>query len=160
MQSQGEGRKPSPYRVRGPAYDDSPEEGMYRDFAQVWHDGSLQLARLANANGFLYFHFLQPNQYWPDSKIMSRAERRIAIHPRQAYARGVVAGYPWLKSAGVELVEQGVAFHDLTMMFADEDEPLYIDSCCHLSPRGMERVGERIGQLIRSDLVVEERSDR
>ncbi len=43
---------------------------------------------------------------------------------------------------------RGVDFHDLTMIFRDHPEPLYIDNCCHVSEEGYSLVAEKIGEAI------------
>ena len=45
----------------------------------VWQNSSIELARLSEANGIGYFHFLQPNQYDEGAKKMGVEERRLAF---------------------------------------------------------------------------------
>lgn len=52
--------------------------------------------RLSQANGILYLHFLQPNQYVEDSKPMGPDERRVAYREDMRYRAGAVRGYPLL----------------------------------------------------------------
>ena len=47
-----------------------------------------------------------------------------------------------------ELAGQGVDFHDLTMMFHDDDGDIYSDTCCHFTQRGADRVAEAIAAAI------------
>ena len=103
---------------------------------------------LCAANDVEYFHFLQPNQYLVGSKIMTQEERSVAISENQPYKRGVGPGYPRLIEAGEELRRRGISFHDLTMLFANNDETLYIDTCCHLNERGYGMIAEAIGKVI------------
>jgi hypothetical protein len=75
------------------------DDRMYKDLADLWQRSSLQLARVAEASGARYYHFLQPNQYVVGSKPLTageRAEAWIADHP---YRRAVEAGYPSLQRA-------------------------------------------------------------
>jgi hypothetical protein len=64
----------------------------------------------------------------------------------------VVDGWPHLAAAGGELAAAGVAFHDLTGLFAERRETLYIDDCCHLNVRGNELLGEAIGRALAPQL--------
>ena len=108
--------------------------------------------RLCAANGIRYFHFLQPNQYVPGSKTIGKEEKKQAFLDRHPYKKGVEGGYPYLIKAGKELVNEGVNFHDLTMIFADKFEPIYIDNCCHYYQKGNEILGTVIGQAIIQDI--------
>jgi hypothetical protein len=60
----------------------------------------------------------------------------------------VEKGYPLLSREGETLKEAGVNFQDLTMIFAANDEVIYADACCHVTPEGYGIIGTRIGQAI------------
>ena len=140
------------YQVRGPRRAYPSDEALLADLARGWRDASLQMHLLATANGVPYFHFLQPNQYVPGAKPMGREERERAIDPGHVYREAVERGYPLLHREGKELARRGVAFTDLTEVFAGVEEPLYIDQCCHVDRRGSEILGERIGRAIAEGL--------
>jgi hypothetical protein len=74
-----------------------------------------------------YYHFLQPNQYLSGSKPMSEAEKRVAIQADHPYRQGVETGYPLLIRNGRALKEQGIPFYNLTGIFKDYPEAIYID---------------------------------
>jgi hypothetical protein len=135
------------YEAQGPPVPLVPSE-TYRSLAELWAQSSLQMARVCRANGIAYYHFLQPNQYVANSKPMSREERAVAIAPGDLYRVGAELGYPSLISAGSELARQGVAYRDLTGLFKDTGEALYIDSCCHLNQRGNDLLAAAIGDTI------------
>jgi hypothetical protein len=118
----------------------------------MWKMSSLQMHRISTANGILYFHFLQPNQYVAGSKIMGKEESKIALLDRHPYKKGAEGGYPHLIKTGKELVNQGVHFHDLTSVFVDKVEPIYVDACCHLNKIGNDILGTVIGQAIVQDI--------
>jgi hypothetical protein len=136
------------YANRGPDYTVSSSEQTFRDLAEVWAQSSLQMARLCAANGIRYFHFLQPNQYLPNSKAMEEAERQVAYREDQPYQTGVVSGYPYLIEKGKTLSLQGVQFFDLTQIFASHPEPVYGDSCCHFNEHGLEILNTFIGRTV------------
>ncbi|MFZ5799621.1 MAG: hypothetical protein ACOY3O_14560 [Thermodesulfobacteriota bacterium] len=140
---QEEGKKLR-YAATGPEFTYSDEEDLYRKLAEHWSRSSLQMHQISRASAIDYFHFLQPNQYVKDSKPMPEEERKQAWLDNHFYKAGVENGYPRLIEEGKRLSEQGVAFHDLTMMFADNQEVLYRDSCCHLNERGYNLVIDRI----------------
>ena len=113
------------------------EELLLPEAARVWYRSSVALARLAELSGADYYHFLQPNQYVPDSKPLSPEEQELysrhwgpAILSRR--------GYPLLTAFNQELPGQGSNYFDLTRIFLDHRETLYWDKCCHLNGRGNE----------------------
>jgi hypothetical protein len=64
----------------------------------------------------------------------------------------VVAGYPLLQAAGARLVAAGVPFHDLTAVFRDHPEPLYVDTCCHVGHEGSRLLAVHLAGLLRRQL--------
>ena len=103
---------------------------------------------LAEANEIGYFHFLQPNQYVPGSKIMKAEELKIAFAENQPHKPVVENGYPYLIKEGNELIHHGVNFFDLTMIFSKNDSILYNDDCCHLNDKGYNIIGAAIGKTL------------
>jgi len=140
------------FASHGPPQDYSDPRVLFDDLARVWKQSSLQMHAICTALGIRYFHFLQPNQYVADSKPMADFERSMAILPGSLFERGVRTGYPLLRAAGRELSESGVSFHDLTSIFQEVREPLYIDTCCHLSRTGNVLLGKKIGEILRREL--------
>ncbi len=106
--------------------------------ARFWYRSSVTLARLAELAGADYYHFLQPNQYVPDSKPLSPEEREFAYSPDSPKKPLVAKGYPLLLEFGQELPGQGINYFDLTRIFAAHPETLYRDICCHLNAQGYE----------------------
>ena len=104
--------------------------------ARLWYRSSVMLARLAELAGADYYHFLQPNQYVPDAKPLSAWELEFAWSAdRQSRME---PGYPLLQAVSRNLPGRGSNYFDLTGIFADHPETLYIDDCCHLNQRGNE----------------------
>ncbi len=136
------------YMVRGPRFSYANEADTFADLAHMWMRTSVLMNALARANGMAYLHFLQPNQYVPGSKEMGREERRVAYDEEHPYRNSVLLGYPQLQQRGKELQQIGVAFFDLTQSLAGHKEPLYTDTCCHLSQRGYELVAQEIASRI------------
>jgi hypothetical protein len=121
---------------------------LFEDIAHLWGRSSLQMHRLCTASGTAYCHFLQPNQYVPESKPMGASERAVAYNADHVYRAPVEQGYPQLQAEGSRLASQGVAFHDLTSLFATIQEPLYVDDCCHVNATGSTIMGEAIGKAL------------
>lgn len=137
------------YAANGPPQRFADEAGLYEHCARIWMRSSLQLHQLCSANGIRYFHFLQPNQYVPGSKSMGADEKTAAWFPGDPGKKPVEKGYPLLIREGRSLTDQGVAFFDLTKLFADHPEATYKDPCCHLNDRGNELLAKVIADAIR-----------
>ncbi len=120
------------------------------DLEQVWKNCSVQLNLLCNGNGIRYFHFLQPNQYVPGSKIFSPEELQTAYNSH-VFKELVQAGYPGLTTKGMELVDEGVMFVDMSMLFEQTEETIYSDACCHLNEMGNQMLGHAVGKAIADD---------
>ena len=139
--------KERPYYKYGPHRKfESPREA-FGYFAQVWMNSSLQMDRLAKSSGASYFHFLQPNQYVPDSKPFSTEEREKYYKPKLV-GGGVRAGYPLLLQASGVLKRNGVQFHDLTMIFKNEPDTIYKDAYCHTNKKGRDMMAHAIGEVV------------
>ena len=120
--------------------------------AKVWYRGSVALARLAELAGADYYHFLQPNQYVPGSKPLSPEELASAYDPIGPH---VVAGrgYPLLWAFSRDLQGLGINYFDLTGIFADHPETLYINDCCHVNDRGNELLAAEMVQRLEPALL-------
>lgn len=147
------------YCMTGPRQNFADLSDIVEDAALVWQRSSLQLHRLCAATGIRYYHFLQPNQYVPDSKSMESAERQIAYRAEEPHRMAVEKGYPCLQREGAELAQRGVPFFDLTGLFRDEREPTYRDTCCHYNEFGDELLGRKIGNTIVEHLAAAARGD-
>jgi hypothetical protein len=136
------------FLARGPAFGHLTTPAVCRLLAEQWARSSTLMFDLCRARGIPYFHFLQPNQYLPGSKPMSREERLLAVDPAQPYRSPVEDCYPSLIETGRSLAEQGVPFHNLTALFAGHPEPLYSDACCHYNVEGNRLLAEMIGRIV------------
>ncbi len=137
-----------PWFVRGPERDHAPMEELVDEGARVWERASRQLDAVCRAHGIRYVHVLQPNQYDPGSKPLSDAEREVAYQEESPYKPAVERGYPLLREAGERLVADGVVFRDLSGVFADVEEPLYADVCCHFGAEGNRLLSIGIAQAL------------
>jgi hypothetical protein len=125
------------FQSEGPKRSYRDENALVEDAVAMWREASVQMAHLARSNGFHYLHFLQPNPHVEGSKPLSREERAREISEKESlYRKAIRIGHPIQRSAGSELRGRGVAFTDLTMLFAEVPETVYRDSCCHLNPLG------------------------
>ncbi len=120
-------------------------EEVYDYVADLWMRSSVQIEILGRGNHFSYYHFLQPNQYVPDSKPFTETERKIALNDHDQFEHHVIAGDPRLRSEAKELERHGVRFFDLSSVFAEETGEIYIDGCCHTNHKGDRMIAERPG---------------
>lgn len=139
------------YAATGPPFEPGPE-GLHRALARQWAEASIQMGRLAAGNGIAYFHFLQPNQYVPGSKPLSREERAMTVQADHPYRPAVEEGYARLAEEADRLRRQGVAFHDLRFLFAEQPATVYADSCCHFNELGNELLARAIGETVADGL--------
>ena len=136
------------YMVRGPGFSYANEADTYDDLARMWMRSSMLMNTLATANGMTYLHFLQPNQYVVGAKEMGPSERKAAYDQGHPYRNSVLLGYPKLQDRGRALKQKGVPFFDLTTSLVGHKEPLYVDTCCHLSQAGYAIVALEIAAAI------------
>ena len=136
--------------ILGPKHNAKTAKARTAELVDIWARCSLQIERICKANNTKYFHFLQPNQYLTGSKPLGEQEKKVAIHPKSPYGIRVPSGYPMLIERGKELAEEGLRFHDLTQVFADVEEALYKDTCCHVNELGNMLLAQAVGDAIAS----------
>lgn len=141
-----------PFAARGPDVRFRSRGALYRRLAGTWASASRQMWEIADGHGIAYAHFLQPNQYVPGAKPLTAEEERVAFTPDHVYREPVLRGWRHFQAAGGRLAEAGVAFHDLSYLFADNRETLYFDDCCHMNGRGSNLMGEAIGRALAAEL--------
>ena len=137
------------FAVVGPGVDAPGLPHSLASMAELWARSSTLMRDACAARGIHYFHFLQPNQYVPDAKPIGDAERAVAVLPFHPYRTGVIAGYPMLAAQTPALRGSGVPFGDLRDVFRGHPEPIYVDTCCHLTPAGYAIVARAIGERVR-----------
>lgn len=114
----------------------------------LWLRCSVQLHRLVTGDGAVYVHTLQPNQYLPGSKPLSELEAKDFHSETVSEGKTISRLYPRMIAAGERLRETGVRFYDLTSIFEDVPETLYVDWCCHYNAVGNEMLAEHVAASI------------
>ena len=71
------------FAARGPSTEPVNEPFDFTGIVEMWSNCSLQMDRLCRANGILYLHVLQPNQYLPGSKPFTEIEKTRMITRNQ-----------------------------------------------------------------------------
>jgi hypothetical protein len=141
----------------GPATEYRNRRELYTDIARHWGRSSVLMNDLMVAEGGLYFHFLQPNQYAAGSKSIGEPEKKIAINPASPYRKPVEIGYPYMRAMGASLRGAGVWFEDLTGLFAGESEQIYVDDCCHFNKTGNTLLARAIVAAITARMSADEK---
>jgi len=97
------------FMTHGPTNRFSGDE-LEPEVAAMWKRCSWQMHNLCKANGTLYLHVLQPNQYVPNSKPMGTAERLVCYSEEEGSAVFVRSMFPRLQVLGRELQAEEVEF--------------------------------------------------
>ena len=132
---------------KGPAYVPKYND-EFGDAVNIWYESSKMMNAIAKANGLPYVHILQPNQYVENSKTLTKEEKEVAINMANAWGVSAKRGYRYLVEKGNQIKKDGISFYDLTMVFKNIKDPLYIDNCCHFSIEGNIIFARRIAQVI------------
>ncbi len=111
------------------------DEIAFDKIAENWYESSLVMSQILAKRNIWYFHFIQPNQYYPTERVFSPEEKVFIIedHP---YAIGVRKGYPVLLSKINSLREAKVNIFNSVNIFDGEKEIVYRDACCHYNMIG------------------------
>jgi len=139
------------FLTHGPEFGDGDGESLYDTLAGYWQRCSEQINIICKGNGIAYYHLLQPNQYVEGSKSMSTEERQVAIADDHFYRESAQEGYPALRRHGELLEANGIRFADLTMIFEDVPEPIYVDDCCHINALGYQIIADRLREMVIAD---------
>lgn len=141
-------REIPPYLL-GPSFEGDAMEAA-RTVVEHWFESSLSTQALCDSRDITYVHVLQPAMHDEGSKPLTEKElERSRIHP--SWEAGVVNGYPLMREYGARLRERGIAFHDASDVFVDNEETLYLD-CVHFTPRGAEILAERIAPVVLDEI--------
>ncbi|MEJ7590433.1 MAG: hypothetical protein WKF77_02720 [Planctomycetaceae bacterium] len=139
--------KSQSFTTHGPTNRFSGDE-LEPEVAAMWQRCSRQMHNLCKANGTLYLHVLQPNQYVPNSKRLGAAERQVCYSEAEGSAVFVRSMFPRLQELGLSLQAEGVEFSDQTMVFATVEKPLYIDCWCHFNAEGHRLLGAAVADRL------------
>jgi len=144
------GQRSMTNEFRGPIYNWGNDK--YEVSANIWKQSSEHLYAICKANNLLYMHVLQPNQYVSGSKQLTVDEKKVAYIPKHEWSVAAREGYGYLISKGRELSGKGFPFYDLTMVFNDVEESVYVDTCCHFGRNGHEIMAQQIARYLMREL--------
>jgi len=114
------------------------------------------MQQIAANNNILYFHILQPNQYYPTNRIYSEAEKKIAFDSDSPFREATELGYPVLLSKIDNLKQNGISFFNGVNILDNAKEIVYIDSCCHYTQAGENILSEFVANSIFTTLTTNE----
>ncbi len=115
--------------------------------AEVWANGHIAMAKLSQAAGAAFLHYIQPNQY-VSGHAFSEPEAKIAFGSDAAYTQIVKDGYREILLAADRLNASGYMVTSLLDIFDAVDEPVYGDSCCHFNKQGEMLLQEHVARDI------------
>lgn len=109
-------------------------ESIGRKNLAVWKKYQSLSALVAKSRNLPYISFVQPNQYLEGSKSLSHREIENFINP--AWAAFLNPRMKMLSDTADELAKSGLPVRNLMWIFKNEQQDLYIDSCCHFNDLG------------------------
>jgi hypothetical protein len=136
------------YQSKGRGRTYSNDQEMFRQLAAIWKNSSALLDDMCRARSIQYYHFLQPNQYFPGTKQLTLEERALFYHDGHPFRFGAEKGYAYLVQACQELRASGIWAFDVSGIFRDVHDTMYIDACCHLNEAGNRRVSQQIASTM------------
>ena len=130
--------------------------------AELWAQSSLMMNELLTVRKILYFHIIQPNQYYPTRRQFSSEERSIAIDENNPNRIGVENGYAGFLARIGNLRGAGVKVFDGSGVLDQVKGIVYSDNCCHYSKLGKDVFGKYVADIIVASPGIrsEERSDK
>ncbi|MGB3512357.1 MAG: hypothetical protein WBA93_24590 [Microcoleaceae cyanobacterium] len=128
------------------------DDVAFEKMSDIWYDSSLTMNQILSSRNIPYFHFIQPNQYYPTQRVFTEEEKFLVIenHP---YAEGIKKGYPVLLSKVDDLQKENVNVFSAVTILDDEKSPVYRDACCHYNMIGETILEKYIANSIESVIV-------
>lgn len=114
----------------------------------MWQESSLMMNQVSLTKNIKYFHFVQPNQYYPTKRVFTEKEKEFTIVKDSPYIEGVTKGYPLLLSKVDDLQKAGVNIFSGVNILDNTKETVYKDSCCHYNLVGQELFANYISSSI------------
>jgi hypothetical protein len=107
------------------------DAAAFDKMASMWYESSVAMNQILASRKIPYFHFIQPNQYYPTKRVFTQKEKEILISKESPYIEGVKKGYPVLLSKVGDLQKAGVNIFSGVNILDDTKETVYKDACCH-----------------------------
>ncbi|MEG4106774.1 hypothetical protein [Microcoleus sp. S13_C5] len=124
------------------------DAAAFDKMASIWYQSSIGMNQILSSRKIKYFHFIQPNQYYPTKRAFTAKENEIAIDNKSPYIEGVKKGYPVLLSKVDDLQKAGVNVFSAVNILDNTKETVYKDACCHYNSVGEEVLANYISSSI------------
>lgn len=124
------------------------DAAAFEKMASMWYKSSIGMNQILSSRKIKYFHFIQPNQYYPTKRAFTAKEKEIAIDNKSSYIEGVKKGYPVLLSKVDDLQKAQVNIFNAVNILDNTKETVYKDACCHYNSVGEEVLANYISSSI------------
>lgn len=124
-----------------------PEGKFFETTARQWANASILMHQALERRGTLYFHILQPNQYY-SGRDFGEQEARIALDENSVHAPVISGGYPYLIAESDRLRQGEVRFLNAVELFDGVPQIVYEDTCCHYNQFGNDLFAEFVADWI------------
>ncbi|MBD1812028.1 hypothetical protein NDA07_18520 [Microcoleus vaginatus DQ-U2] len=124
------------------------DAAAFDKMASMWYESSIGMNQILSSRKIKYFHFIQPNQYYPTKRAFTAKENEIAINKESPYIEGVKKGYPVLLSKVDDLQKAGVNIFSAVNILDNTKETVYKDACCHYNSVGEEVLANYVSSSI------------
>ncbi len=125
-----------------------PDSAAFEKMASMWYESSIGMNQILSSRNIKYFHFIQPNQYYPTKRAFTAKEKEIAISKDSPYIEGVTKGYPVLLSKVDDLQKARVNVFSAVNILDNTKETVYKDACCHYNSVGEEVLANYVSSSI------------
>ena len=125
-----------------------PDRAAFDKMASMWYQSSIGMNQILSSRKIKYFHFIQPNQYYPTKRVFTAKEKETAISKDSPYIEGVKKGYPVLLSKIDDLQKAQVNVFSAVNILDNTKETVYKDACCHYNSVGEEVLANYISSSI------------
>jgi hypothetical protein len=119
--------------------------------AHQWGKYHAMIHHLASEQGALSIHLLQPNPFFPNSKVLTPEEQHLIAdsYPVEDY---VVKAYPKIQKelSYLRVHDAGFVAEDLTPVFKNVKTSVWIDAA-HANEEGSRLIMDKIAELIRAN---------
>ncbi|MEG4203521.1 hypothetical protein QUA20_06275 [Microcoleus sp. Pol7_A1] len=124
------------------------DAAAFDKMASMWYESSIGMNQILSSRKINYFHFIQPNQYYPTKRAFTAKENEIAIDKKSPYIEGVKKGYPVLLSKVDDLQKAGVNVFNAVNILDNTKETVYKDACCHYNSVGEDVLANYVSSSI------------
>jgi hypothetical protein len=124
------------------------DAAAFDKMASMWYESSVTMNQVLSSRKIPYFHFVQPNQYYPTQRVFTEKEKLIAINKDSPYIEAVKKGYPVLLSKVDDLQKARVNVFNGVNILDNTKETVYKDACCHYNSVGEEILANYVSSSI------------